>query len=239
MALLLGRASLGLSVPLALLAARLTRDGDARSLPVATAAAFVVAVATPRIRRALIAAPDALRSWISNVWFGDDDESGADGGAECMPALVELHPQCTNGATSETRTAGARTQKGAADETSKTAMTAVWQDDADPRFARKRAQDAAFVWCRHDLDICAHYTPLDAQRAWDAQIGVVPLSALERWREEDQQRSAARPPAAGAIPSPRRPFSTTAAAAAQLPEEETATDAPPKPPAPAAADEQS
>ncbi|KAJ8610586.1 hypothetical protein CTAYLR_007147, partial [Chrysophaeum taylorii] len=75
----------------------------------------------------------------------------------------------------------------------------IKRDDDELLLPDDRRRDA-YVWCRHDLGICARSPPASSLRAWDDALGSVPRDLAQRWNKHPAER---RPPAAD-LPPPRR-----------------------------------
>ena len=73
-------------------------------------------------------------------------------------------------------------------------------DDPQPRHD-------AYIWCRHDLDVCTRTVPPDAQRTWDDVLGSVPTSAARRWESSRREIVVDHP--SSDWPPPRHPVRAT------------------------------
>lgn len=57
----------------------------------------------------------------------------------------------------------------------------AWADDCPPALLDKRRD--AYVWCRHDLDVCIRTAPTEPLRTWDAALGSIPRDVARQWAE--------------------------------------------------------
>lgn len=85
-----------------------------------------------------------------------------------------------------------------------------WEEDCPPAFAKDDPRHGAYVWCRHDLDICTRQAP--PERVWDDALGAVPSVCAARWRAQvaaaHKRASRGSPPPTDKTPPPRQPRRT-------------------------------